>query len=354
MSIDAFVTARDRLLAADRAEQPVDAILRELLDALHQCAAFAAAALLLTDTETLLPFGGIVEGFDNDGCVPFWDNELLDPDFNKFNVLARSNDPVATLWDATDGDLDRSPRFHKIYEPYGHADELRVAFASGERCWAVAALGRPRELGPFAQEEIQAVRDLVPIAARAVRSAVIRRDGSFGSTPPTVLIVRHDSSIESATPGSDGVLQEFLMPGVALDVPTPVLAAARRAKNSRSASNVTLRARGVSGRWFRLHASPLGDDRVAVVIEPAPPADLIPMLLESYGLSSRESEVVPLVARGLSTKQIAAELCISRHTVSDHIKLIFDKCGVTSRGELVAKVFTEHLLPGHKASTSHV
>src|SRR3954468_6262664 len=242
VSIEAFVTARDALMAADRAERPVDAILRELLSAMHQCAQFESAALLLTDTETLLPFGGIVEGFDNDGCVPFWDNELLDPDFNKFNVLARSSDPVATLWDATDGDLDRSPRYQKIYEPYGQGDELRVAFATGERCWAVAALGRPRELGPFAHDEIQGIRDLAPIAARAVRSAVIRRDGSFGNSAPAVVIVGNDSSIESATPDVECLLAEFMMPGVALNVPTPVLAAARRAKNNRSASGVTLRA----------------------------------------------------------------------------------------------------------------
>jgi DNA-binding NarL/FixJ family response regulator len=77
-------------------------------------------------------------------------------------------------------------------------------------------------------------------------------------------------------------------------------------------------------------------------------------MLERYGLTQRETDVVPLLARGLATKQIAAELCISRHTVSDHIKIIFEKCGVTSRGELVAKIFTENLLAEHKAITAHV
>jgi DNA-binding CsgD family transcriptional regulator len=258
------------------------------------------------------------------------------------------------LWDATDGDLRRSPRFQKIYEPAGLGDELRVAFASGERCWAVASLSRALEMGPFAADEIHAVRDLVPIAARAVRSAVIRRDGAYGISAPAVLIVDDKGRIDSATPDAQGMLDEFAMTGVELPVPTPVMAAARRAMNSRNVSSVTLRARGSSGRWFRLHASPLGDGRVAVVIEAAAAADLVPILLESYGLTSRESEVIPLLARGLSTKQIAAEMCISRHTVGDHIKLIFEKCGVASRGELVAKVFTEHLLAGHKAATSHV
>jgi DNA-binding NarL/FixJ family response regulator len=114
-----------------------------------------------------------------------------------------------------------------------------------------------------------------------------------------------------------------------------------------------MRARGSSGRWFRLHAAPLGDHQVAVVVEPAGPGDLVSIVLESYGLTQRESEVVPLLARGLSTKEIAAEMCISRHTVNDHIKTIFSKCSVTSRGELVARLFADHILEHHHAATTH-
>jgi hypothetical protein len=66
------------------------------------------AALLLTDTDSMLPFGGVVEGLDPSQCTPFWDNELLDPDFAKFTSLARSAEPVATLsqltaWTGADG-----------------------------------------------------------------------------------------------------------------------------------------------------------------------------------------------------------------------------------------------------------
>jgi DNA-binding CsgD family transcriptional regulator len=355
VTVESFVAARDRLLAADRAEQPVDVVVRELLAAMHEVSEFDRGGVLLTDPETLLPFGGIVEGMDPSGCVPFWDNELLDPDFAKFTVLAQSTDPVASLSDATDGDLDRSPRFCKMYKAEGAGDELRVAFRAGSSCWAVGFMLRPADLGPFSADEVQGIRDLVPLGARAVRAAVIRRDSSLAGTAPAVLIVSADGSIESTTADTQRFLEEFSLDGIDLAIPTPVIAAARRAKNSRSSTTVTLRARGLSGGWFRLHASPLGDDgRVAVVIEPAPPADLVPILLESYGLTQRESEIVPLLARGLSTKQIAAEMCISRHTVSDYMKLIFEKCGVGSRGELVAKIFTDHVLRAHKAATGHL
>ena len=48
------------------------------------------------------------------------------------------------------------------------------------------------------------------------------------------------------------------------------------------------------------------------------------------------------IARGSSTPEIAAELFLSAHTVRDYIKAVFDKVGVSSRGELVAKLFAEH------------
>jgi DNA-binding CsgD family transcriptional regulator len=353
VSIDQVIAARDRVLAADAAERPVDELLSDVLEALHGVATFSVAALLLTDTDSMLPFGGLVEGLDPSQCTPFWDNELLDPDFAKFTSLARSAEPVATLSQLTDGDLARSPRYRKLYEPGGGGDEIRVAFTTGTSCWAVAALVRGAELGPFPAAESQAVLELVPVAARAIRSAVMRRDRATIAPAPTMLVIDSDASLVSATPGAADVLAELATHGVDIDVPTVVLAAARRAKNLKNATGISMRARGSSGRWFRLHAAPLGDHQVAVVVEPAGPADLVSIVLESYGLTQRESEVVPLLARGLSTKEIAAEMCISRHTVNDHIKTIFTKCGATSRGELVARLFADHILEHHHAATVH-
>jgi DNA-binding CsgD family transcriptional regulator len=53
-------------------------------------------------------------------------------------------------------------------------------------------------------------------------------------------------------------------------------------------------------------------------------------------LSAREQEIVELVARGLSNREIAATACISRNTVKAHLKRIFAKVGIASRAELAA------------------
>ncbi len=52
-------------------------------------------------------------------------------------------------------------------------------------------------------------------------------------------------------------------------------------------------------------------------------------------LTARESEVVRLVARGMSNKAIAHQLGISPRTVEGHLNHVFDKLGILSRTELV-------------------
>ena len=126
----------------------------------------------------------------------------------------------------------------------------------------------------------------------------------------------------------------------------PLLARARAVAAGHETGEARLRLRDRSGRWLVLHASCLAgrgaDGSVGVVVEPAKSAEIAPIVIEAYGLSPRERDVLRAIARGSSTPDIAAELFLSAHTVRDYIKSIFEKVGVSSRGELVAKLFAEH------------
>jgi DNA-binding NarL/FixJ family response regulator len=56
---------------------------------------------------------------------------------------------------------------------------------------------------------------------------------------------------------------------------------------------------------------------------------------ETNPLSAREREVLQLLAKGLSYAEIGELLCISAHTVTQHIKNMYRKLSVRSRGEAV-------------------
>jgi DNA-binding CsgD family transcriptional regulator len=82
-----------------------------------------------------------------------------------------------------------------------------------------------------------------------------------------------------------------------------------------------------------------------VIIDPAHPAQISPLLMSAYGLTEREQDVTSLVLRGRSTSQIAAELVLSPHTVQEHLKAVFEKTDVRSRRELVGKIYFDHYEP---------
>ena len=76
--------------------------------------------------------------------------------------------------------------------------------------------------------------------------------------------------------------------------------------------------------------------------EPAPPAATAPAAFTadpqqrlSLGITPRELEILGLVARGLSNREIAAQLFVSENTVKTHCSRAFDKLGARRRTQAV-------------------
>ncbi|MFJ4833281.1 AAA family ATPase [Streptomyces sp. NPDC088747] len=78
-------------------------------------------------------------------------------------------------------------------------------------------------------------------------------------------------------------------------------------------------------------------------IEPSAPAHVDPAV--ALGLTSRERDVLRLVAAGRSNRQIAEELFISPKTASVHVSNILAKLGVSGRGEAAALAHRLRLFP---------
>lgn len=63
-----------------------------------------------------------------------------------------------------------------------------------------------------------------------------------------------------------------------------------------------------------------------------------------YGLTAREREVLQHLVDGLGQKAVARKLDLSRHTVNTHIRNIYAKLHVHTRGGAVAKALKERLI----------
>ena len=73
-------------------------------------------------------------------------------------------------------------------------------------------------------------------------------------------------------------------------------------------------------------------------------AKIAPQPKKDYRLSEREHEILVLLAKGMMKKQISDKLLISYHTVSNHLRSIYDKLHVHSHSGAVAKAMRERLL----------
>jgi DNA-binding CsgD family transcriptional regulator len=106
--------------------------------------------------------------------------------------------------------------------------------------------------------------------------------------------------------------------------------------------------RARSGRWLVLHGAwtEPGPDRgseTMIIIEAAGPREVAWLKTSAYGLTKREREVVDLVVRGASTKQISRALYITEYTVQEHLSNVFEKVGERGRRALVKRLYLDSL-----------
>jgi DNA-binding CsgD family transcriptional regulator len=310
-----------------------------------------------TDPQTTLCIGeGVHRDLPVEMCQPTWDYEFRVPDYLKFNDIAQSGRPVADLHEATGGRPDRSPRWREYASATGYRSEVRTTFTLGGATWGIGQFDRLGDAPRFSEEEKGWLERVVPLVAQGLRRALLTQPSVAPcDRGPGLVLLDEAGAVVSATSEAaawfgdvDGGITfasgaDFPMPFEAHAYAARVRAAAE-AQQPERAPRARVRTR--TGVWLLMHGSMLeGTEQLALIIEPAKAADVAPLIVEAYGFSQRELEVTRLIASGLGTSQIAAKLFLSPHTVRDHVKAVFEKVGVSSRGELVAKVFADHYAP---------
>ena len=346
---------------------------RELFEAvstrLRRLVSFDSAVWLATDPATGLPtaparsenMSHACNGSED--CMRVWENEFLVDDVNLYRDLARAETPAAGLRLATGDKPARSARYRAFMRPNGFGDELRAVLRVDGGRWASIGLYRERGREPFDASDTELVAGLSEPLAEAVREHARPRtapNDDADGRGPGLLLFAPSGELLSANDEALAWLEQ-LPPDSGdhgkLSVPLPMVAAGTLMR-ARADATARARVRSASGRWLVFHASCLRDaegevEQTALVIEPAHAAEIAPIIVQAYELSAREQEIVRLIAQGLGTAAIAARLYLSTHTVRDHVKAIFEKVGVSSRGELVATLFAEHYAPAHFAGMNH-
>jgi DNA-binding CsgD family transcriptional regulator len=270
--------------------------------------------------------------------------EYYEDDVYKLADVARSSDGVRSLYEATGGQPARSRRWHDIAS-YGGDQELIVGLRTRDgAAWGALALYRESGQPLFDAEEVAFVRSVSGQLAEGARRALLIAEATDREWPdaPGLIVLNESGNVEMTTASVDRWLEELPDGDWGRGrLPSSVVAVAARAIQA-SGDPLFARVLSRSGRWIVLHGAVLASDgarRVAVIVEPAHPARISPLLMSAYGLTDRERDITRLVLRGHSTTEIAAELLLSGHTVQQHLKSVFEKTGVRSRRELIGKVF---------------
>ena len=364
------LAAMGRALAAERVRRDVEVLARaglslptfvdEAMASLHRAVPFDSVCIatmdpstgLLTGTIKLGSLSGVDEHDHEWGLIEYGSTEPT-----TFLQLAARGVTAAGVRQGTVGD-SRSARVEEFMRPhFSFSDELRALCLDDRgRAWGGLAFFRLEGDEAFDADEVDYLGSLSSTFALGMRSGLLVGLAGMADTTlhgPIVLIVDGAGQVVRASLGAEQRLAELtadsFTSGTAALIGA-VVGAARRFAEGGSTATPRARIRAANGMWLVVHASPLSgldgpSSEVAITIEEARPPEIVPLVVAAFGLTPRERDITQLVLQGLDTKDIAAQLFLSTYTVQDHLKSVFEKAGVRSRRELIARVYFDQYVP---------
>lgn len=288
---------------------------------------YAAAAISCWD-----PVVGEHRTLANDGYAPdvlaFLEGEFVARDIGYARCRVYRT-PLRV--DDAPGDYRASPGFQGVLEPAGFDDGMTAClFTTDGRYTGMLNVSTARRDGPsdLARDVIDATSSLLATVADAART-------------PALLATALDPDAAAIGLARDRLLR---LPGRAV---SEVLL---READLHVAAQAALRGERDLARFLWRDAGDAWHRMIAVRAgRSAPGGRPVTVLLERpasvpHGLTSRELEVLTLLAEGATNLQIAATLVTARATIATHVEHILEKLGCENRAAAAARATADGLV----------
>ncbi len=250
-------------------------------------------------------------------------------------------------WTTLDGaealadDPGASRVWREVQAVYGVADVLSGVLRDAYGTWGFLDLWSRSSFSAADLALVDAVAPAVTAAVRRLQAQQLRPRLAAGAGGPVVLVLGDDLEVLGSTEVARDWLAHLLppsagvppVPAIAWNVAAQLLAVEEAVDDHEPMGRVHL----ADGVWITVRAARLGEEgRLAVSMEPVSGADRSELVARAYALTTRETEVMEAVCAGWTNAEVATAHHLSPLTVQDHLKSIFARTSVHSRGELAA------------------
>jgi DNA-binding CsgD family transcriptional regulator len=321
-----------------------------VLEVIRGVVEFGAYVWLLTDPETTVGSAPLADI----PCLPELARTIrlkYLTDVNRWTTLGAGDVSAGTLQMSTGGDPGQSPLWSGVLSRYRVVDVASAVFGNPFGLWGFLDLWRTSQPA-FSQSDVAFLADIAQPLATALQrcqahtlaapaTAVGRELG------PIVFLLDDQLNIVSRTAASESWLR-LLLPASADAAPVPasvynVAAQLLAIEHGVDRHQAMARVHLCGGFWATLRAARLDGSptsqgcSIAVTMEETPPLDRLEIFSRAYALSTREHELMKLLAAGADTRSLARKMFLAEHTVQDHLKSIFGKTSAHSRQALLAR-----------------
>ncbi|MDX6229131.1 MAG: hypothetical protein QOI76_2521 [Frankiales bacterium] len=328
-------------------ERDLTRLRQQVLDILREAVPYDAHIWLLTDPVTTVGAAphAVVP------CLPELPALIKSKYLTTLNRWTAQLSTTATLYRSTGGDLSQSRSWRDVTSRYDLRDALSTVLKDQFGLWGFLELWRIAPSEPFSTADEEMLAELAPILTTLVReaqAATFRPDAvaQRQDLGPVVLTLDDDLRVLSRTAASQAWLDLLLPPGEAgRAVPAGVynvaaqLLAQEQGVDGHPAYSRTHLGQGL---WLTLRAARIAgehqqDGTIVVTMQEASASDRLEVYALAVGLTTRERQLLDLLARGANTRAIASAMDVAENTVQDHLKGIFSKTGARDRIGVLAQ-----------------